>query len=70
MDARLIPAGEATLISLLESILAPLWVWLWPGINEYPGDRAVIGGIIVIAAVVFSTTLEMGKVKRIAPPLE
>ena len=68
--ARLIPAGEATLIGLLESILAPLWVWVWPGINEYPGDRAVIGGVIVIGAVVFSTSLEMGKTKRIAPPFE
>jgi drug/metabolite transporter (DMT)-like permease len=68
--ARLIPAGETILIGLLEAILAPLWVWLWPGINEYPGDRAVIGGLIVIGAVVLSTTLEMGKVKRIAPPIE
>ncbi len=57
--ARLIPAGEATLLSLLESILSPLWVWLWPSLHEYPGDRALIGGTIVLSAVSLSTWLEM-----------
>lgn len=68
--ARLIPAGEAILLSLLESILAPIWVWVWPTLHEYPGDRALIGGALVIAAVIWNTVSEMGQVKRIAPPIE
>jgi drug/metabolite transporter (DMT)-like permease len=68
--ARLIPAGEAILLSLLETIFAPIWVWVWPGLNEYPGDRALIGGGVVIAAVVWSTVADMGSAKRIAPPVE
>jgi drug/metabolite transporter (DMT)-like permease len=68
--ARLIPAGEAILLSLLESILAPIWVWVWPGLNEYPGDRALIGGALVIAAVIWNTVSEMANIKRIAPPIE
>ncbi len=68
--ARLIPAGEAILLSLLESILAPIWVWLWPTLHEYPGDRALIGGTLVIAAVIWNTVAEMGQVKPIAPPVE
>ncbi len=68
--ARLIPAGEAILLSLLESILAPIWVWVWPGLHEYPGDRALIGGALVIAAVIWNTVAEMGQAKRIAPPVE
>lgn len=68
--ARLIPAGETILLCLLESILAPIWVWVWPGINEYPGDRAIIGGLVVVAAVVLSTALEMNKARQIAPPVE
>jgi drug/metabolite transporter (DMT)-like permease len=68
--ARLIPAGETILLSLLESILAPIWVWVWPTLHEYPGDRALIGGALVIAAVIWNTVAEMGQVKRIAPPLE
>ena len=68
--ARLIPAGETILLSLLESILAPIWVWVWPTLHEYPGDRALIGGALVIGAVIWNTVAEMGQVKRIAPPLE
>jgi drug/metabolite transporter (DMT)-like permease len=68
--ARLIPAGEAILLSLLESILAPIWVWVWPGIHEYPGDRALIGGAVVIGAVVWNTLSEMTRIKRFAPPIE
>ncbi|MEZ5830417.1 MAG: DMT family transporter [Dongiaceae bacterium] len=68
--ARLIPAGEAILLSLLESILAPIWVWVWPTLREYPGDRALIGGALVIAAVIWNTMAEMGQAKRIAPPIE
>jgi drug/metabolite transporter (DMT)-like permease len=68
--ARLIPAGEAILLSLLESILAPIWVWVWPTLHEYPGDRALIGGALVIAAVIWNTVAEMGQAKRIAPPVE
>lgn len=68
--ARLIPAGEAILLTLLESILAPIWVWVWPGLNEYPGDRALIGGAIVIGAVVWNTLAEMSQIKRVAPPIE
>jgi len=68
--ARLIPAGEAILLSLLESILAPIWVWVWPTLHEYPGDRALIGGALVIAAVVWNTMTQMGNIRRIAPPIE
>jgi len=68
--ARLIPAGEAILLSLLESILAPIWVWIWPTLLEYPGDRALIGGALVIAAVIWNTLSEMPQIKRVAPPIE
>jgi drug/metabolite transporter (DMT)-like permease len=68
--ARLIPAGEAILLSLLESIFAPIWVWVWPGLHEYPGDRALIGGALVIAAVIWNTVSEMANIKRVAPPIE
>jgi drug/metabolite transporter (DMT)-like permease len=68
--ARLIPAGEAILLSLLETVLGPIWVWVWPTLHEYPGDYALIGGALVIAAVIWNTVAEMGQNKRIAPPVE
>ena len=45
-------AAEISLIGLLESILAPLWVWM--GVGERPSDLALIGGTIVIASLVLN----------------
>jgi drug/metabolite transporter (DMT)-like permease len=49
VGARLIPAAEAALITLLEVVLAPIWVWI--GIGESPGTATLIGGAIVVVAV-------------------
>ncbi len=46
--AKLLPSAEATLMSLLETVLAPLWVWL--ALAEDPGWRAIVGGLVVLAA--------------------
>jgi drug/metabolite transporter (DMT)-like permease len=54
LGARLIPAAEAALITQLENVLGPLWVWL-AGI-ERPPVATVVGGVIVIYAVVFQVT--------------
>ena len=44
-----IPALEATLISTLEPVLNPIWVFLF--IGEQPGLFALIGGVIVLSGV-------------------
>jgi drug/metabolite transporter (DMT)-like permease len=44
-----VPALEANLISTLEPVLNPVWVFLF--IGETPGSFALIGGIIVLAGV-------------------
>jgi len=46
---RAVPAAEASLISMLEPTLNPVWVYL--GTGERPGPWAVVGGAIVLAAV-------------------
>jgi drug/metabolite transporter (DMT)-like permease len=50
---RLVPAAHAGLITLLECVLAPLWVWLV--FAETPEARTVVGGVLVLGAVVIST---------------
>jgi drug/metabolite transporter (DMT)-like permease len=50
VGARLIPAAEVALITLLEVVLGPLWVLL--SIHERPDAATLAGGAIVIAAVV------------------
>ena len=47
---RLLPAADAGLITVLEAVLAPFWTWLVVG--ETPEWRALVGGVIVILAVV------------------
>jgi len=54
IGARLIPAAEIALITLLEVVLAPLWVWI--AISERPAPTAIAGGTVVILAVVLQTT--------------
>ena len=50
IGARLIPPAEVALISLLEVVLGPLWVWL--AYQERPSAATVAGGVVVVAAVV------------------
>jgi drug/metabolite transporter (DMT)-like permease len=50
IGARLIPAAEVALITLLEVVLGPLWVWL--ALSERPSTATLIGGTVVIGAVV------------------
>jgi drug/metabolite transporter (DMT)-like permease len=50
IGARLIPAGEVALITLLEIVLGPLWVWMF--LAERPSTATLVGGLVVLAAVV------------------
>jgi drug/metabolite transporter (DMT)-like permease len=45
-----VPAAEASLISMLEPVLNPVWVML--GTGETPGRWALAGGAVVVASVV------------------
>jgi drug/metabolite transporter (DMT)-like permease len=53
VGARLIPAAQVGLITLLEVVLGPVWVWL--ALDERPGTLTLVGGAIVIAAIVLQT---------------
>jgi len=53
VGARLIPAAQVGLITLLEVVLGPLWVWL--ALDERPSTLTLLGGAIVIVAIVMQT---------------
>jgi drug/metabolite transporter (DMT)-like permease len=53
VGARLIPAAQVGLITLLEVVLGPLWVWL--ALDERPSTLTLVGGAIVIGAIVIQT---------------
>ena len=54
---RRMPPAEAGLIATIEILLAPLWVWLI--FSEDPGTATLIGGAIVLAAVLFQISGEL-----------
>jgi drug/metabolite transporter (DMT)-like permease len=49
IGARLIPAAHVALISLLEVVLGPLWVWM--ALNERPSGATLAGGAVIVTAV-------------------
>jgi drug/metabolite transporter (DMT)-like permease len=53
LGAQLIAAAEVALISLLEIVLGPLWVWL--SRSERPGAGTIVGGLVVLGAVVYQS---------------
>jgi drug/metabolite transporter (DMT)-like permease len=65
-------ATELGLLALLEPILGPLWVWALLG--EAPGSAALVGGLIVLTAVIANEayaawrTVRSGSGARTLPP--
>jgi len=64
VGARLIPPAQVAVISLLEIVLGPLWVWL--AYDERPGTATVAGGAVVVAAVVVQAW-RPGPPRRVRP---
>lgn len=48
---RHVPAAEVMLLLLVEVVLSPIWVWLWA--NERPTNSTLLGGAIILSAVVY-----------------
>lgn len=56
---KYVSATEAMIIGMLEAIFNPIWVFF--GVGEVPATTAVIGGIIIFAAILFHNFLPAGK---------
>ena len=52
VGGRVAPAAELTLLSNIEVLLAPSWVWLFLG--ETASEGALLGGAILLIAVGFN----------------
>ncbi|RWO93220.1 DMT family transporter [Mesorhizobium sp.] len=62
--ARLVPAAVAALLGTFEPILGPIWVWLIH--SEVPSGRTILGGTVVVTALLAHIGLEF---KRQARPV-
>jgi drug/metabolite transporter (DMT)-like permease len=54
---RYISAAEVGLFALVETVLGPIWVWI--GIGEVPAPITLVGGSIVMAAIVINAALAL-----------
>ena len=68
VGARLIPPAQVAVISLLEVVLGPLWVWL--AYEERPTATTVAGGVVVVAAVVVQAWSPRGARREREPSRE
>ncbi len=60
--AKHIPAAEAGLSSMLDVVLGPLWVFL--AFGERPGRSAIVGGALVLSALVWRLAPEIGRARN------
>lgn len=66
MGSQVVPAAELTLITMIESMLAPVWVWLVLG--EQASAGTLWGGAIILCAVAFNALSGMRR-KPVMPPM-
>jgi drug/metabolite transporter (DMT)-like permease len=52
LAAPYLSAAEIGLLSLLETTLGPVWVWL--GVGERPSNLALLGGAVVIGSLILN----------------
>ena len=57
LGARYLPATEVALLALAEIVLAPIWVWI--GVGEVPTLLTLVGGGIVLSAVIAQAAMGM-----------
>ena len=52
LGSKVVPAAELALLCMTEVVFAPIWAWLI--LNELPGATVLVGGGIVIFAIVLN----------------
>jgi drug/metabolite transporter (DMT)-like permease len=61
MASKALPASEIALLALLEVLLGPIWAWL--GAGEVPAQSTLMGGAVVLAALILN---ELAMMRRSA----
>jgi drug/metabolite transporter (DMT)-like permease len=66
LGSRQLPSAQASLIATLESPLMPFWVWL--AFKEVPTNNALVGGALVMGAVITDIAGDLHKKQPAAIP--
>ena len=57
---RSVAAARVPLLLMTEVVLAPIWVWIWPG--EVPSPATLAGGAVILAAVIWLMLVSLNAV--------
>ena len=58
--AKYISASEVSLLMIIETIMAPVWVWIF--LNEVPSSYTFIGGSVIIGTLIVNSLYTLKKV--------
>ena len=53
IGTRTLPASEISLLTILETILAPIWAWVF--LSEIPLFSTILGGFIILSTLIINT---------------
>lgn len=68
LGPKSIPAAEVGMLMLLETVIGPLWVWLF--LQDSPNTAALQGGGVVIATLIVHAFIRFKMHKQKLPPVE
>jgi len=60
---KYINASEVSLLMIIETIMAPIWVWIF--LKEIPSSNTFIGGSIILLTLILNSLYTMSKAKNI-----
>ena len=66
LASRSLLAPEIALLGLLEVVLGPLWAWL--GAGEVPAESTILGGTVVLGALVANELYTARQFTKLQPP--
>jgi drug/metabolite transporter (DMT)-like permease len=64
---RTLPSADVSMFFMLETVLTPVWVWLLFG--EIPSERVMVGGTVVVVALLAHSFWRLASSLRSAPAL-
>lgn len=67
LATRLRSVGELSLLTQTEVVLTPFWVWL--GVGEEPTMTTLIGGALIVLALIFAVMPGLGPKRPVSPVL-
>ncbi|MDP6786695.1 MAG: DMT family transporter [Rhodospirillales bacterium] len=60
-----VPAAEVALLAPIETVLGPIWVWI--GVGEVPSVASLVGGAIVLSAILVNSILALKEAHQVEP---